>query len=100
MEPESRKFVVQVIQNIGYNRYCGEKPGNSENLQVSSPFEKTSDSQCDEQVEVIWQPPSEPLCAKSMDCHGWKHSTCNGNRCHCNANYYWHGDLLSCTESK
>ncbi|XP_061357903.1 G-type lectin S-receptor-like serine/threonine-protein kinase At4g03230 [Gastrolobium bilobum] len=93
MDPDSKKFSILLSQDYSFNRYCGER---EKNLSISSPF--SNDNLCSNQLEVSWQPPSEPTCAESIDCLGWKHSTCKGNRCLCDANYYWHGDLLSCTE--
>lgn len=97
IDPRSRKFYVDANS---FNRYhcSGEK---SQILKVSPPFNITNDDNpCSEPVGVSWQPPPEPPCAESTDCHGWKHSTCKGNRCLCDANYNWNGDLLLCTESK
>ncbi|XP_057455770.1 G-type lectin S-receptor-like serine/threonine-protein kinase At4g03230 isoform X2 [Lotus japonicus] len=98
VEPDSRKFFIEVTRD---KRHCGDfKKAQNDNLDVSFPFNSTDDP-CSDQVAISWQPPSEPpTCANSSDCNGWKHSTCKGNRCRCNANYYWHGDLLSCTEKE
>lgn len=104
IKADARKFFIQVIQEESFNRYCDESNRKDENLQISSPFDKIDDNRCSgEGVEVSWQPPSEePTCNESIDCKGWPHSTCKaageGNRCLCDANYYWHGDFLSCTQ--
>ncbi|KAJ1379737.1 Wall-associated receptor kinase, galacturonan-binding domain [Sesbania bispinosa] len=76
----SRNFIIRVTQDEGnsYNRYCGENK--DKNLEVSSPFDMTNDTACSDLVQVNWQLPSEPTCAQSSDCQGWKHSTCKGNR--------------------
>ncbi|KAK7312751.1 hypothetical protein VNO77_36852 [Canavalia gladiata] len=94
IEPELRKFSIQI--NVSHR--CNAYTRNSDGITISPPFDTTSNNSCSDQVEVNWQPPSEPTCAESTGCHGWNHSTCRGNRCLCNANYYWNVDLLTCSQ--
>ncbi|GAU39216.1 hypothetical protein TSUD_270590 [Trifolium subterraneum] len=98
VNPISRTFTIY-NEDSSLNRNCGDGSNRTGNLKVSSPFH--SDNWCSQQVEVSWDPPSEePVCDNSVDCQGWKSSTCSkGNRCVCNANYRWNGESLSCTES-
>ena len=100
LDPSSRTFTIYNEHN-SFKGYCAEGSKYKGNLKVFSPFYFANDSPCSEQVEVSWNPPSEPVCDKFVDCYGWKHSTCSkGNRCLCNANYKWSDDLLRCTKSK
>ncbi|KAK7257496.1 hypothetical protein RIF29_31516 [Crotalaria pallida] len=99
----SRRFSIQVFQEVSFRSDCDESTQKDENLQVSSPFDKIDNNQCyGDEVEISWRKPSEPTCTESIDCKGWAHSTCKatgeGNRCLCDANYYWHGDILNCTQ--
>ncbi|KAK7257497.1 hypothetical protein RIF29_31517 [Crotalaria pallida] len=98
-----RKFSIQVPE-VSFNGFCDENSTRKdENLKISSPFDKIDDNWCSSgEVIISWQPPSEPTCTESIDCKGWAHSTCKatgeGNRCLCDANYYWHGDILNCIQ--
>ncbi|KAL5056464.1 hypothetical protein RYX36_037146 [Vicia faba] len=98
--PGSRTFTIyQEDKDNSINRFCGEGSKGAGDLKVSSPFGLSTDT-CSKKVEVNWEPPSkEPICDNSTDCQGWKHSTCKGNRCHCNEDYHWSGELLSCTKN-
>ncbi|CAI8616054.1 unnamed protein product [Vicia faba] len=98
--PGSRTFTIyQEFKDNSINRFCGEGSKGAGDLKVSSPFGLSTDT-CSKKVEVNWEPPSkEPICDNSTDCQGWKHSTCKGNRCHCNEDYHWSGELLSCTKN-
>ncbi|XP_058729575.1 G-type lectin S-receptor-like serine/threonine-protein kinase At4g03230 isoform X1 [Vicia villosa] len=97
--PSSKTFTIYNEDNT-FNQYCGEGSQYKGSLKISPPFRISSDNLCYEQVVISWNPPSEePICDNSADCHGWNHSTCSkGNRCLCNANYYWSGESLNCTE--
>ena len=100
MDVESRKFVIQVDPSI---TYCGsERSGNDETLQIRFPFSVTNDCLDEDEVEVTWQPPPEPICAESADCVGWEHSSCKaarvGKSCLCDTNYRWDGVSLNCTK--
>ena len=100
MDVESRKFVIQVDPSI---TYCGsERSGNDETLQIRFPFSVTNDCLDEDEVEVTWQPPPEPICTESADCVGWEHSSCKaarvGKSCLCDTNYRWDGVSLNCTK--
>jgi hypothetical protein len=100
VDQSRRKFT---LHNEGYSftSYCDEESNRKGSLKVSLPFRMTSDNTCSEQLVVSWEPPSEPICNNSVDCHGWKHSACSKEkRCVCNTNYNWSGESLSCIESK
>ncbi|XP_027348566.1 G-type lectin S-receptor-like serine/threonine-protein kinase At4g03230 isoform X2 [Abrus precatorius] len=94
IEPVSRKFSIRT----NFSRRCNLLLRGNENLLISSPFNNINEDECSDRVEINWEPPSEPSCVHSLDCHGWNHSTCKGEKCLCDANYYWHGNLLSCTQ--
>lgn len=98
VDQSRRKFT---LQNQDYSfTSCDEGSKRTGSLNVSLPFRMTSDDTCSEQLVVSWEPPSEPICNNSVDCHGWKHSTCSkGKRCLCNANYNWNGESLICTKT-
>ncbi|KAK7263577.1 hypothetical protein RJT34_31169 [Clitoria ternatea] len=95
IDPPSRKFFIRT----SFSGRCSEHLRGYKDLEIYPPFNATSGNQCSNTEEVSWEPPSEPTCVESTDCWGWNHSTCKGNRCRCDTNYYWHGDLLSCTET-
>ncbi|KAE8686542.1 hypothetical protein F3Y22_tig00111059pilonHSYRG00223 [Hibiscus syriacus] len=67
-----------------------------------SPFHVTSRCTTDE-VEIGWDPPSEPTCSSPTDCKDWPNSTCNATSdgkktCLCNTNFRWDNLSLNCTE--
>lgn len=98
IDPNTRKFFIQV------------KAGESLQLNQSLPFHLTSprnsstevSSQVTDNVEIIWEPPLEPLCNVSADCMDWPHSTCksgnDGKRCLCTISFLWDGTRLNCTK--
>ena len=96
---ESRKFVIQVDDS---NTYC-EDERSDETLQIRFPFDVINYCLDKNEVEVTWQPPLEPICTNSVDCEGWKHSSCkaaiDGKRCLCNKSYRWDGVSLECTKA-
>nr|POE94090.1 wall-associated receptor kinase-like 15 [Quercus suber] len=54
-------------------------------------------------VEIVWEPPLEPICNLSTDCKDWPHSTCKSasdgkRRCLCTKSFRWDGTKLSCTQ--
>ena len=101
VDADSRKFIIQVNS---LDSYCSERFRNDETLQISFPFNVTNGCRAEDEVEVTWQPPPEPICIESVDCEGWNHSTCqkigDGKRCLCNSNYHWDGVSLNCTKGK
>jgi len=100
VEPNLRNFIISNEVNSLSND-CHGGHTNKGNLKISSPFQMISHNPCYKHVEVLWEAPSEPICNNSVDCLGWKHSTCNKDyRCVCNTNYNWSGESLRCTESK
>lgn len=53
------------------------------------------------EIDIVWEPPQEPVCSSSSDCDDWPNSTCNvkGNgtaRCLCNSNFWWDVNALNC----
>lgn len=56
-------------------------------------------------IEIIWDPPEEPIWWSFWDCLDWRNSTCSSKqegkkRCHCNTNFHWDADGLSCIEQR
>ena len=56
------------------------------------------------EVEISWDPPSEPACTSSADCKDWPNSTCGTRdgmrRCFCNENFKWNSSSLNCTQGE
>eukprot|EP00261_Vitis_vinifera_P037743 XP_019078986.1 PREDICTED: G-type lectin S-receptor-like serine/threonine-protein kinase At4g03230 isoform X2 [Vitis vinifera] len=54
------------------------------------------------EVEISWDPPSEPACTSSADCKDWPNSICGTrdgmSRCFCNENFKWNSSSLNCTQ--
>ncbi|XP_058074995.1 uncharacterized protein LOC131223546 [Magnolia sinica] len=56
-------------------------------------------------LEIVWDPPAEPLCYSEEDCDNWPNSKCRPekpgaetNRCICNENFHW-DQSAKCIES-
>uniref|UniRef100_A0A5B6YKA8 non-specific serine/threonine protein kinase n=1 Tax=Davidia involucrata TaxID=16924 RepID=A0A5B6YKA8_DAVIN len=51
------------------------------------------------ELEIGWYPPPlEPTCTSSTDCKYWPDSNCSKGKCLCNANYFWNGSMLNCSQ--
>lgn len=113
---EKRKFIIQTASE----KDCEAKTsgGDISHLNKSMPFhvvawcgtgpkDQKPDTVLlgDNEVELSWEPPEEPLCSSSSDCRGWPNSSCNmtkdGNkRCLCNTKFRWDGLSLNCTQGE
>ncbi|MED6149198.1 hypothetical protein PIB30_060183 [Stylosanthes scabra] len=97
IDADSRKFVIQVSS---VDSYCSVQRRNDKTLQIHFPFNVANECLTEDELEVTWLPPPEPLCNESEDCKGWTHSTCqqiqNVKRCLCNSNYRWDNASLNC----
>ncbi|XLU26369.1 hypothetical protein S245_062435, partial [Arachis hypogaea] len=101
IDADSRKFVIKVTSA---ETYCNLQTRNDKTLQIHFPFNVTNECRTEDEVEVTWLPPSEPICNESVDCKGWNHSTCektgDSNRCLCNSNYRWNNASLNCDSNE
>ncbi|XP_030942485.1 G-type lectin S-receptor-like serine/threonine-protein kinase At4g03230 [Quercus lobata] len=99
IDPNTRKFFIQV------------KDGRSLRLNQTLPFNLTSprnsssniSSQATNEVEIVWDPPLEPICNLTADCKDWANSTCKSAsdgkmRCLCTKSFRWNDTNLSCTK--
>ncbi|XP_057746645.1 G-type lectin S-receptor-like serine/threonine-protein kinase At4g03230 [Arachis stenosperma] len=115
IDQDKRKFVIHIedVENCEDQTSWDNKKLLL--LNDSSPFHLTGTCYADPrtftsaapmkhgvELELSWDPPSEPLCSTLLDCMDWPNSSCNttsdGNkRCLCNTNYFWDGMKLNCT---
>ncbi|KAF5481161.1 hypothetical protein F2P56_001835 [Juglans regia] len=100
IDPSTRTFVIQV--KYAGNRAVAGNPEGNLRLNFSLPFNVSRWLSSDE-VEISWNPPSEPTCISSSDCLAWTHSTCMATtdgeeRCHCNPNFRWDAPNLHCVK--
>ncbi|XP_059292308.1 G-type lectin S-receptor-like serine/threonine-protein kinase At4g03230 isoform X2 [Lycium ferocissimum] len=57
------------------------------------------------EIQIMWEPPSEPTCTTSADCEDWPNSSCGNitgqgqKRCLCNQHFKWDGLALNCTKA-
>jgi hypothetical protein len=99
IDPNTRMFLIQV------------KGGGNPWLNQSLPFNLTSprnssskiSSEVTDDVEIVWEPPLEPICNLPADCKDWPYSTCKSardgkRRCLCNISFQWDGTKLNCTK--
>ncbi|XP_035551036.1 uncharacterized protein LOC109000303 [Juglans regia] len=121
IDPSTRNFVIQVIQEYPYARNSRIIPRLNESLPFisngtldtivgNSPdqFEgRLEASRLQRKIKVgvriSWEPPMEPTCNSSTDCKDWPNSTCNETgegklRCLCHPNFRWDGSNLNCTK--
>uniref|UniRef100_A0A2N9G5P1 Bulb-type lectin domain-containing protein n=1 Tax=Fagus sylvatica TaxID=28930 RepID=A0A2N9G5P1_FAGSY len=76
IDPNTRMFLIQV------------KGGGNPWLNQSLPFNLTSprnssskiSSEVTDDVEIVWEPPLEPICNLPADCKDWPYSTCKSAR--------------------
>ncbi|XP_054784062.1 G-type lectin S-receptor-like serine/threonine-protein kinase At4g03230 isoform X2 [Prosopis cineraria] len=100
IDPDNRKLRIQTNNNESIN-FC-DNQDQRQQVKVDLPFNVTDWCSAEDEIEVSWLPPLEPLCHNSTDCNDWPHSTCNNNsrdgkrRCLCDANYYWNNSNLTC----
>ncbi|KAJ7948222.1 G-type lectin S-receptor-like serine/threonine-protein kinase [Quillaja saponaria] len=114
INPETRTFIIQTRDAVK----CEQQRirGKLLPLNQSSPFQLTGwcNSNPDffsfdaplrggEEVEIIWEPPLEPLCSSSIECTDWPNSSCNATRdgkkrCLCNTNFQWDRFNLNCSQ--
>ncbi|MED6204997.1 hypothetical protein PIB30_013993 [Stylosanthes scabra] len=102
MDVDSRTFDIKVDPST---TYCGHErfvSGTNKTLQIQFPYKVTNACLAQDEVQVTWLPPREPICTDSVDCEGWKHSRCkrtrNEKRCICDTDYHWDGVSLQCIE--
>ncbi|XP_030929143.1 G-type lectin S-receptor-like serine/threonine-protein kinase At4g03230 [Quercus lobata] len=93
------KFFIQV-KDVGSLRLNQSLPFN-----LTTPRNSSSNvsSRVTDDVEIVWEPPLEPICNLSADCWDWPHSTCKSaidgkRRCLCTKSFQWDGTNLSCTQ--
>ncbi|KAF9670893.1 hypothetical protein SADUNF_Sadunf13G0116500 [Salix dunnii] len=92
---KSNGNLLQLNQSSPFHviRFCHAVMGN-----ISSTVSLTGG----DEVEIGWDPPSEPTCFSSSDCKDWPNSSCSVRRdgkklCLCNAPFKWDGLKLKCT---
>ncbi|XP_023900533.1 G-type lectin S-receptor-like serine/threonine-protein kinase At4g03230 isoform X1 [Quercus suber] len=93
------KFFIQV-KDVGSLRLNQSLPFNQ-----TTPRNSSSNvlSRVTDDVEIVWEPPLEPICNLSTDCKDWPHSTCKSashgkRKCLCTKSFRWDGTKLSCTQ--
>ena len=98
IDPNTRMFLIQVKG--------GESPWLNQTLPFSLTSPRNSSSKIPSgvtnDVEIVWEPPLEPICNLPADCNDWPHSTCKSardgqRRCLCNISFQWDGAKLNCT---
>ena len=99
IDPNTRKFFIQVKdgRNLRLNQML---PFNLTSPRNSSP---NISSQATNEVEIVWDPPLEPICNLAADCKDWPNSTCKSasdgkRRCLCTKSFRWNDTNLSCTK--
>ncbi|XP_030928795.1 G-type lectin S-receptor-like serine/threonine-protein kinase At4g03230 isoform X2 [Quercus lobata] len=99
IDQNTSKFFIQV-KDVGSLRLNQSLPFN-----LTTPRNSSSNvsSRVTDDVEIVWEPPLEPLCNLSADCKDWPHSTCKSaidgkRRCLCTKSFRWDGTKLSCTQ--
>ncbi|KAF3973133.1 hypothetical protein CMV_003419 [Castanea mollissima] len=72
IDQNTTKFFIQV-KDVGSLRLNHSLPFNQTTPRNSSSnvFSGVTD-----EVEIVWEPPLEPICNLSTDCKDWPHSTC------------------------
>ncbi|KAK4577413.1 hypothetical protein RGQ29_027778 [Quercus rubra] len=95
----TNKFFIQV-KDVGSLRLNQSLPFNLTTPRNSS---SNASSRVTDDVEIVWEPPLEPLCNLSANCKDWPHSTCKSaidgkRRCLCTKSFRWDGTKLSCTQ--
>ncbi|XP_042976153.1 G-type lectin S-receptor-like serine/threonine-protein kinase At4g03230 isoform X2 [Carya illinoinensis] len=123
IDPSTRNFVIQVIQEYPYARNSRIIPWLNESLPLNSTdklitevgnstyqFEGRSEGSRSQRknkvgIQISWDPPMEPTCTSSTDCKDWPNSTCNATRegklrCLCHPNFQWDGKNLNCTKER
>ncbi|XP_050248112.1 G-type lectin S-receptor-like serine/threonine-protein kinase At4g03230 isoform X2 [Quercus robur] len=99
IDQNTTKFFIQV-KDVGSLRLNQSLPFNQTTPRNSS---SNVSSRVRDDVEIVWEPPLEPLCNLSADCKDWPHSTCKSaidgkRRCLCTKSFGWDGTKLSCTQ--
>ncbi|XP_050248131.1 G-type lectin S-receptor-like serine/threonine-protein kinase At4g03230 isoform X19 [Quercus robur] len=99
IDQNTAKFLIQV-KDVGSLRLNQSLPFNQTNPRNSSSIVL---SRVTDDVEIVWEPPLEPICNLSTDCKDWPHSTCKSasdgkRRCLCTKSFQWDGANLSCTQ--
>ncbi|KAF3958737.1 hypothetical protein CMV_016386 [Castanea mollissima] len=101
IDPDTRNFLIQV-NDKGNLRLNHSLPFN-----LTSPrnFSSEISTEVTDEVEIVWEPPLEPICNSSADCNDWSHSTCKSardgkRRCLCSFSYRWDGAMLKCRKEK
>ncbi|KAM3693885.1 hypothetical protein ACJW31_07G018400 [Castanea mollissima] len=101
IDPDTRNFLIQV-NDKGNLRLNHSLPFN-----LTSPrnFSSEISTEVTDEVEIVWEPPLEPICNSSADCIDWSHSTCKSardgkRRCLCSFSYRWDGAMLKCRKEK
>ncbi|KAL4639388.1 hypothetical protein ACB092_03G213900 [Castanea dentata] len=99
IDQNTSKFFIQV-KDVGSLRLNQSLPFN-----LTTPRNSSSNvsSRVTDDVEIVWEPPLEPICNLSADCNDWPHSTCKSaidgkKRCLCTKSFRWDGTKLSCTQ--
>ena len=97
IDPDARTFLIQV-NDKGNLRLNHSLP-----FDLTSPrnFSSEISTEVADEVEIVWEPPLEPICNSSADCNDWSHSTCKSardgkRRCLCTFSYRWDGAMLKC----
>uniref|UniRef100_A0A7N2MCL6 non-specific serine/threonine protein kinase n=1 Tax=Quercus lobata TaxID=97700 RepID=A0A7N2MCL6_QUELO len=72
IDQNTTKFFIQV-KDVGSLRLNQSLPFNQ-----TTPRNSSSNvlSRVTDDVEIVWEPPLEPICNLSADCKDWPHSTC------------------------
>ena len=99
IDQNKTKFFIQV-KDVGSLRLNQSLPFNQ-----TTPRNSSSNvlSRVTDDVEIVWEPPLEPICNFSTHCKDWPHSTCKSaidgkRRCLCTKSFRWDGTKLSCTQ--
>ncbi|XP_060194281.1 G-type lectin S-receptor-like serine/threonine-protein kinase At4g03230 [Lycium barbarum] len=112
---QNRTFVIQVhAENVSDS--CDTKT-EVEWLNQSLPFhpinrcydgklQNLSSGGVINEIQIMWEPPSEPTCTTSADCEDWPNSSCGNitgqgpKRCLCNQHFKWDALALNCTKEQ
>uniref|UniRef100_A0A7N2LSH3 non-specific serine/threonine protein kinase n=2 Tax=Quercus lobata TaxID=97700 RepID=A0A7N2LSH3_QUELO len=101
IDPDTRSFLIQV-NDSGNLRFNHSLP-----FDLTSPrnFSSEISTEVIDEVEIVWEPPLEPICNSSAKCNDWSHSTCKSardgkRRCLCTFSYRWDGAMLKCRKEK
>ena len=99
IDQNTSKFFIQV-KDVGSLRLNQSLPFN-----LTTPRKSSSNvsSRVTNDVEIVREPPQEPICNLPTDCNDWPHSTCKSaidgkKRCLCTKSFRWDGSKLSCTQ--